>query len=57
MDINNRYITINIGPQNSESWFFFSIALTFIALFAFALPALTKSQAEVEKAKIEAKAK
>ena len=54
---NNRHITINIGPQDSESWLFFSIALAAIAFFVFALPAATKRDSEIEKAKIEAKTK
>lgn len=54
---NNKNITINIGPQDSESWLFIAIAAGAIAFFVFALPAAAKRDSEIEKAKIEAKAK
>ena len=64
MSNNNRNITINIGPQSSEAWFFIAFSAAAIAFFVFAVPhikdsnnveiAKIQANAEIEKAKFEA---
>lgn len=52
-----RNITINIGPQNSESWLYVMGGLAIISFFAFAVPKLAEMRIkeQVIKAQVQAK--
>ncbi len=55
-----HHTTINIGPQDSESWLFLSMAIAAIVIaisLAWFKVNESRDNASIERAKIEAKAK
>lgn len=52
--MSDRHVTINIGPQNSESWFFIAVAIAVLGWFWF-MAHLADSKPE--RAKVETHAK
>lgn len=53
----HHHTHINIGPQDSESWFFVMAGLAAIAFFAFAVPKMVEAYSKEEVAKAQAHAK
>lgn len=48
-----KHVTINIGPQDSESWLFFAIAVAAVAV-AFGMYHMEESREQTKRVEIQA---
>lgn len=53
--MNKKTVNINIGPQDEASWFFVSVAAVAIVFIIWGVPVVTNG--DIERAKIQSKAK